>query len=198
MSDGELANLATRTLGALATNTNFPNMDPPLADYQTSAEAYLTLHGISAKGGSTQQNRQKDEAKDALLVMMRRVASYINNFTDVSSTQLSSGFYPVDPPEQTGAPQPVEWIRFRDGRLPGELILDWAAAKGAKEYEYTIADQKDAGGEPVWGDIRRARRSKGVIVTGLTNRTEYYARVRSRNILGESVWSTVAIGFTRW
>ena len=78
------------------------------------------------------------------------------------------------------------------------MLLDWAAAKGAKYYEYTIADAGDGEGQLIWGDIRRSSRSKGVSITGLENRTEYQARVRSRNIKGESAWSTIAIGFTNW
>ncbi len=198
MTDGQLATLATRTLDALATNANFPDLDPAFADYQTAAQDYLTKHGITSKGGSIQQNREKDESRDALIVMMRRVTSYINNFTDLSSMQLSSGFHPVEQPSELLGPLTVDWIRFRDGRLPGEMVLDWAAVKGAAEYEYNVTDQFDADGQPIWGEIRRSRRSKGVIVTGLENRREYHARVRARNIKGESAWSAVAIGFTRW
>src|SRR5690606_24700650 len=104
----------------------------------------------------------------------------------------------VADPKALQGPDPVGWIRFRKGRLPGEMILDWAAADNAKEYEYVIAEELDSEGQPIWGDIRRASRSKGIIVTGLENRTEYRARVRSRNIKGESAWSIVAIGFTNW
>lgn len=198
MTDGQLATLATRTLDALATNANFPDLDPAFTDYQTVAQDYLTKQGITSKGGSIQQNREKEEAKAALIVMMRRITSYINNFTGVSSLQLSSGFHPVEPPSELLGPGSVAWIKFRDGRIPGEMILDWAAVKAASEYEYTIADQLDADGQPIWGEIRRVRRSKSIVVTGLENRRDYYARVRARNIKGESAWSVVANGFTRW
>ncbi len=198
MTDGELATLATRTIDALSTNTNFPDMNPPLSEYQPAAQDYLNKHGITSKGGSIQQNREKDEAREALIVMMRRVTSYVNNFTDVSSTQLSSGFHPVEPPSELLAPGEVGWIKFRDGRQPGELILDWEAVKRAAEYEYTTADQKDEQGEPVWGEIRRVSRSKGNLITPVENRREYYARVRTRNIKGESAWSPTAVAFTRW
>lgn len=199
LNDSDLASFATRTADALRTNTNFPDMVPAFADFEPLALDYIAKQAITASGrASGQQKEEKDEARKALLKSLRAVASYINNFTDVSSIQLSSGFYPVADPKALQGPDPVEWIKFRQGRLPGEMILDWAAANGAKEYEYTIADAVDGEGQPIWGDIRRSSRSKGVIVTGLENRTEYRARVRSRNIKGESAWSSIATGFTSW
>ncbi|WP_257670842.1 fibronectin type III domain-containing protein [Parapedobacter tibetensis] len=198
LSDADLARLATRTADALRTSTGFPDLHPTFAEYEAVALDYIAKQGITAKGGSIQQNQEKDEAREALIVMMRRVTSYINNFTDISSIQLGSGFYAVEPPSALLAAETVDWIKFRDGRLPGEVILDWAAVKAAAEYEYTIADGLDADGQPIWGEIRRIRRSKGNIITGLENRLEYYARVRSRNIKGESAWSPIATVFTRW
>src|SRR5690554_2446197 len=89
MSDGELANFATRTADALRTNTNFPDLNPAFADYEPLALDYVAKQAITAKGrASTQQKKEKDEAQAALLKAMRAVASYINNFTDVSSVQL--------------------------------------------------------------------------------------------------------------
>ncbi len=199
LNDSELASFASRTADALRTNANFPDMVPAFADFEPLALDYIAKQAITANGrASGQQKEEKDEARTTLLKSLRAVASYINNFTEVSSIQLSSGFYPVADPKALQGPDPVDWIKFRAGRLPGEMILDWAAAKDAKEYEYTLADALDSEGQPVWGDIRRSSRSKGVIVTGLENRKEYRARVRARNIKGESAWSIVAIGFTNW
>ncbi|MEC3879739.1 fibronectin type III domain-containing protein [Parapedobacter sp. 10938] len=199
MNDSDLASFATRTADALRTNTNFPDMIPAFAEFEPLALDYIAKQAITANGrASGQQKEEKDESRKVLLKSLRAVASYINNFTEVSSIQLSSGFYPVADPKTLQGPDPVEWIKFRKGRLPGEMILDWAAANRAKEYEYTLADELDAENQPIWGDIRRSSRSQGVIVTGLENRTEYRARVRARNIKGESAWSTVVIGFTNW
>jgi len=198
-NQSDLPTFATRTADALRTNTNFPDMVPTFAEFEPVALDYIAKQAITANGrASGQQKEEKDEARRALLKSLRAVASYINNFTEVSSVQLSSGFFPVAYPKALQGPDPVEWIKFREGRLPGEMILDWAAAKDAKEYEYTLAEALDSEGQPIWGNIRRSSRCKGVIVIGLENRTEYRARVRSRNIRGESAWSTVAIGFTNW
>ena len=199
LSDADLASFATRTADALRENTNFPDMVPAFADYEPLALDYVAKQAVTASGrASGQQKEEKDEARKALLKAMRAVASYINNFTSVSSLLLSSGFFPVAEPKALQGPDPVNWIKFRKGRLPGEAVLDWAAAKGAKEYEYTIADALDSENQPIWGDIRRSTRSRSIIVNGLENRTEYWARVRARNIKGESVWSSVANWFTSW
>src|SRR5690606_2146187 len=114
MSDSDLASLATRTADALRTNTNFPDMVPAFADYEPVALDYIAKQAITANGrASGQQKEEKDEARNALLKSMRAVAGYINNFTNVSSLQLSSGFIPVADPKGLQPPRASSWTRIR-------------------------------------------------------------------------------------
>ena len=93
LNDGELANMASRTADALRDNTHFPDMVPTFEEYESTALDYITKQAITAAARpNTQQAREKDEARERLIVMMRRVTNYINSFTQVSSIQLSSGF----------------------------------------------------------------------------------------------------------
>ncbi len=193
MSEIELASLATRTIDALRTNANFPTLNPTFAEFEPVALDYLTKQGITASGrASTQQSREKDEAREALLVMMRRVVSYINNFTTVSSLQLSSGFQPVPDPSSLRSPRPSAWTRLRDSNRPGEILLEFEAVREAYEYELAIASALDTDGQPLWQNLGTVSSSRGNFYAPVVDGTMYYFRVRSRNKRGVSAWSPIS------
>ena len=193
MSDSELANMATRTADALRTNTSFPDLNPAFADYEPVALDYVAKQAITVnRKASEQQKKEKDEAREALLTMMRRVASYINNFTALSSIQLSSGFYPVAEPVSMEVPDPVGWTRIRESKRPAELLLDFGASARAYDYEMQIAYEKDAAGEFIWLPAGTNSNSRGNFYSPVQDGVRYYFRVRARNRKGVSIWSPVA------
>ncbi|MGV3761136.1 hypothetical protein [Parapedobacter sp.] len=193
LSDADLASLATRTVDALQTNTHFPDLHPPIAEYEPVALDYVAKQAITANGrASGVQKEEKDEARNVLIVMMRRVASYINNFTQTSSVQLSSGFYPVLPPKAGQIPPASTWARLADSNRPGELRLLFEAVRAAYQYEMQLASELDTTGQPVWQDLDPAPRALGNFYGPVEDGVVYYFRVRSRNKKGVSEWSPTA------
>lgn len=192
LSDKELATLATRTSDALRDNAQFPDLNPSFEEYEAAAQDYLAKHGIASKGGSLLENQAKNEAREALVTMMRRVTAYINNFTAVSSEQLSSGFHPVASRQGLMAPQAPAWARLRDSARRAELLLEFGAVKEAYQYELAIADTLDADGQPVWKSLGSVSNSRGNFHTPVEDGVVYYFRVRAYNKRGTSAWSNVA------
>ncbi|SFW76201.1 hypothetical protein SAMN02927921_04088 [Sinomicrobium oceani] len=192
LTDGELAVLATRTLDALSTNTNFPDLDPPLEEYQPVAQDYLEKQAVTAAGGNLRETKEKDEARAALVTMMRRVTTYINNVTGLASVQLSSGFYPVASPRSIRVPSSCEWTRIRASRRPDEILLEFPAIREAYEYEKQIADTLDENGQPLWQPAGRTSSSRGNFHAPVQDGVTYYFRVRARNKNGVSAWSPVS------
>ena len=193
LSDADLASLATRTVDALETNDHFPDLNPPFAEYEPVASDYVAKQAITAGGrASGVQKEEKDEAREALLVMMRRLTSYINNFTQISSVQLSSGFHPVLAPKPGQSPEASEWARLADSNRPGELRLLFEPVKSAYIYEMQLASETDETGQPLWQDLNPAPRAIGNYYGPVEDGVVYYFRVRSRNKKGVSDWSPVA------
>jgi len=193
MSDGELATMANRTADALRTNTNFPDMVPSFDEYEPIALDYVAKQAITAKGrASSQQKKEKDEAREVLLKAMRRVASYINNFTELSSVQLSSGFYPAADPRGTQAPPASGWTRIRQSNRPAEILLEYEPVREAYQYERQLATELDENGEPKWESLPSVSDSRGNYFSPAVDGLTYYFRVRSMNKRGVSVWSPVA------
>src|SRR3546814_11925327 len=119
-------------------------MAPAFADVEPLALDYEAKQAITANGrASGQQKEEKDEARVALLKSLRAVASYINNFTDVSSQQLSSGFYPVADPKGLQSPRASSWTRIRPSSRPAEILLEFEAIREAYQYELQLATEVD-------------------------------------------------------
>ena len=193
LSDADLAALATRTVDALGTNDHFPDLNPSFDEYEPVALDYVAKQAITADGrASGVQKEEKDEARNELLEMMRRITSYINNFTKVSSIQLSSGFYPVQLPKPGQSPAAPGWARLADSNRPGEIRLLFGAVKAAYQYEMQLADEVDETGTPVWRDLDPAPRALGNYYGPVNDGVVYYFRVRSRNKKGVSNWTPVA------
>lgn len=193
MNDSDLASFATRTADALRTNTNFPDMIPAFDDFEPVALDYIAKQAITANGrASGQQKEEKDEARKALLKSLRAIASYINNFTEVSSIQLSSGFYPVADPRGLKAPDASAWTRIRQSSRPAEILLEFGAVRAAYQYEMQIASEVDAQGEPIWESLPLVSDSRGNYFAPVQDGVLYHFRVRSLNKRGVSNWSPVA------
>ncbi|SEN21380.1 hypothetical protein SAMN05216436_11330 [bacterium A37T11] len=193
LTDAELASLATRVTDAMRTNTNFPDLNPPFADYEAAALDYIAKQGITAnRNASAQQKKEKDEAREVLIVMMRKVSSYINNLTDVSSVQLSSGFLPVADPKSLGNPSAPAWSRLRLSSRPAEILLDFPAVPGAYDYELQIAWETDANNQLIWLSAGTNSSSRGNFYAPVKDGVRYYFRVRARNRRGMSGWSPVS------
>ena len=193
LSDSDLASFATRTADALRTNTSFPDMVPAFTDYEPLALDYIAKQAITANGrASAQQKEEKDEARKALLKGMRAVAGYINNFTNVSSLQLSSGFFPTADPKGLQAPRSSGWSRIRPSNRPAEILLEFEAIREAYQYEMQIASELGEDGEPKWESLPLISDSRGNFYAPVEDGVLYYFRVRSHNKRGTSSWSPVA------
>lgn len=192
LSDPELATLATRTMNALIDNAHFPTLIPPYLEYEEAAHDFLTKQAIASANGSLQQRKERDEARDALLVMMRRVASYINNQTSVSSEQLSSGFHPHSDRKPGSGPRTPAWSRIEDSDRPGEVLLKFQAIREAYLYELAIASELDENGEPKWQIVKEVSKANGNFYAPVEDGVVYYFRVRCRNKHGISNWSPVS------
>ena len=189
LSDSALATLATRSDEALRLNANFPQLDPTYEKYAAVASDYVAKQAIAVGRGSLQDVRAKDEARKELIIMMRRVTSYINNATTISSVQLSSGFFPVADRKVLQPPRAAAWSRLRDSNRFGELLLEFEAVREAYQYELAIASELDENGHPIWQQWRMVPNSRGNFYSPVTDGVTYYFRVRCHNKKGASTWS---------
>ena len=192
ISDFELSTLAGRILKAMQdplTVENFPSPTPTIEALDGLVTDYITKHEIASRRGSALQISQKNEARQALLDALSMLANYVNNIAKGQiSLLLSTGMILAAQPAGSVIPLVTDRTRLRDGRISGQLRLDFAAVKGAWEYEIEIGEA-DTQGNVQWDRLVRTTSSRGNVLTDMVAGVKYYVRVRARNGKGTGDWS---------
>lgn len=189
LTDYELSTLAGRVLAAMTDNDNFPDPAPSLAELEPLVNTYRTRHEIASRRGSALEISQKNESRQLLLEAFKQLAFYINTVSDGSQPMLvSSGLILASQPREVYVPDIPRLLRLRDGRVSGQMRLDFEPVKDALEYLYTVSDTVDGQGV-VWPDPVLTTRSKRNFIDPVEPGTTYFARVRARNSKGMGDWS---------
>ena len=190
LTDYELSTLAGRVLAAMTDNDNFPDPAPSLAELEPLVNTYRTRHEIASRRGSALEISQKNESRQLLLEAFKQLAFYINTVSDGSQPMLvSSGLILASQPREVYVPDVPRLLRLRDGRVSGQMRLDFEPVKDAFEYLYTVSDTVDGQGNVVWPDPVLTTRSKRNFIDPVEPGTTYFARVRARNSKGMGDWS---------
>lgn len=190
LTDYELSTLAGRVLAAMTDNDNFPDPTPSLAELEPLVNTYRSRHEIASRRGSALEISQKNESRQQLLEAFKQLAFYINTVSDGSQPMLvSSGLILASQPREVYVPDIPRLLRLRDGRVSGQMRLDFEPVKDALEYLYTVSDAVDEQGNVVWPDPVLTTRSRRNFIDPVEPGTTYFARVRARNSKGLGDWS---------
>lgn len=191
MRDDELARQAATIIQAMTDNDNFETPVPPLADVQAALDDYMLKLSAATKRGGSEQTALKDEAKEELADILKKLAFYVNTNTQGKLSVLkSSGFPTSDYPMAGDVPGRVYDVRIRDGRMEGEVNITFNAVKKSMFYEfrYALVD----GDEPEWSEPIMTTKSVRNYLTVPQRMREYLVQVRAVNAYGKSAWSDSA------
>lgn len=189
-SDNALATLSGRTATFLNGNADFPTLPVDAADYTAVADDYRNKLQTAIENGGKIAIAAKNNARRTLLAAMRQQAFYVNTVSNGDVHKLaSSGFVQVLSPKSMKRPVTPLYVRLADGEQEGELQLVYETIANAWEYEYQLTDERDASGEPIWGELLSTTNTRDTTFAGLTEGVRYFARIRSRNGKGVSDWS---------
>lgn len=190
LTDYELSTLAGRVLAAVTDNGNFPDPTPPLAELEPLVNTYRSRHEIASRRGSALEISEKNDSRRLLLEGLKQLAFYANTIADGSQPVLvSSGLILASQPTETFVPDIPRLLRLRDGRVSGQMRLDFQPVKDAWEYLYAVSDTVDEQGNIVWPEPALTTRSKLNFIDPVEPGKTYYARVRARNSKGMGDWS---------
>lgn len=193
MSEFELSTVAGRILKAMqepATAASFPDMYPDLVTLDQVVNDYIRKHEIASRRGSALEISQKDESKAALLDALKNLANHVN---DVAKGQLSlllsTGMILASQASTLLVPLVTERIQLRDGRISGQMRLDFKKVVGAWEYEIEIGQSTEPDGTPLYDRLVTTTSSRSNVLSDFTPGIRYYVRIRARNGRGLGDWS---------
>lgn len=193
MRDDELARQAATIIQAMTGNANFTTPLPDLADVQTALDDYLLKLSAATKRGSSEDTALKNEAKELLADLLKKLAFYVNQHTGgMLSVLKSSGFPTTDYPMAGDLPGRVFDVRVRDGRMDGEVNITFKPVKKVLFYEYRYALEVAGSAEPEWNEPIMTTRSRQNYLTVPERMREYVVQVRAVNAYGKSAWSDTA------
>lgn len=186
MLDAALLARAIAVQTGMTGNANFPTPPVDLTALKTANDNFQAAIS-AALDGSKKAVSEKNRQREALIKMMRQLATYVEaNFKEELSILTSSGFEqaPTKSAQQTLSPG----IRGIDQGTTGQLQVRLAAMTGAKTYELrysTIAN----GAPGAWITIPVAIIKRPITVNSLTPGTMYAFQVRSFGVDGFSDWT---------
>ena len=186
--DHTVEETALAVLENLYTQPAFPN--PPVAQVPLdSALGYFTTAIGDAAQGGTAATAAKNNARDAVVALLRQLAGYVQEKCDNNlATLLSSGFDAVST-NRASTPLPPPAIRDILNGNSGQLLVRVTPVKNAKCYEGRYAAL--AGGTPgPWQSAGLFTNSRAMAVGGLTPGTMYTFQFRAiGGSTGYSDWS---------
>jgi hypothetical protein len=167
----------------------FPDPNPPLADVRAAATE-LNSANLAARNMDKVAISYRNEKKDELVALLRKLGIYVNLRADSNRTiALSSGFNirkdSQPSPSITGVEVPVITAGLNEGELDAKV----KTVAGARMYQYFISTDDSL---PVSGWMSYSSTRRKFSFTGLDSATRYYVRVAAIGINNQMVYSDSA------
>jgi hypothetical protein len=184
LPDANLGEFVFTVIQSLTSNPAYPEPVVPLVDLSASREAFLAALSASDVGG-VQATVAKNEAREALLTLMRKQAAYVQaEMGNDLARLLSSGFASVSRNRTRVQLSPPQVERIRNERS-AQLLLDLKPVANARAYE--VQKMNGTGGWTPVGTFTQARR---IVVEGLNPGSTYTLQARAiGGATGYSDWS---------
>ena len=189
-TDNSLKVFASSVLNGLTGNTAFPNPIVPLTTLEPAITAFSDALVAQEQGG-TLATADKNNKRDALVTLLRKLAGYVEDNCDGNlATLLSSGFVAVNT-SRAQSPLPAPFIiQIFNGNTGQLLVRLREPIANAKCYElrYAVIGADNSPGP--WQNAGLNSNSRALALNGLTPGTSYIVQVRAvGGSTGYSDWS---------
>ena len=188
-SDHIVEGVAGDVLDNLTGNSNFPTPPVPLTTLATARTEFMNAMADMAQGG-TAATAEKNNKREALLVVLRQLASYVqDNCANDLAKLLSSGFKSVNT-NHARSPLEKPLIKKIQNGNSGQLVVKMKPVKNAKSYEVRMAAVPTGAAPGPWQAAGIFTDSRQLTLGSLTPGTTYMVQVRAiGGSTGHSDWS---------
>jgi hypothetical protein len=184
MSDADLSAFTQNVIDSLTGNASFPTPAVSEANLTTALTAFDDALAAAAQGGP-QETAAKNTARDALIVLLRQEAYYVQGAAgDDLAKLLSSGFNSIST-NRAQSQLVVPVIVGIANEMSTQLTVHLQPVANARAYETQV--KNGTGGFQPAGTFTQARR---LVLTGLTPGQTYTVQARAvGGSTGYSDWS---------
>ena len=165
-------------------NPNFSNPNPTLAQVATAVSALEKAYEDAMDGGKSR--RVMLLHRDSQLCgLMQSLAGYVQSVSGGEETVINSSGFDVKRMVRSAVVQATNPtnVRGKSTNLPGEVIIRWDGAKGARIY---VTEMSVDGTN--WTSCGMSTKVK-LIISGLTVGSKMMFRVAGLSAVGQSGWS---------
>jgi hypothetical protein len=184
LPDAEVDNFAQGVIQGMTGNSEFKDPPVTMANLQTAVTDFTA--GIAgAKTGGPPATAAKNNSRQALLGMLRQLASYVQiHCNNDMALLLSSGFQAMSTNRAQAPLEKPQGLVIKNGSS-GQLVASVSPVKNTSMYEGRV---KGADGD--WLPSVFTGDSRHITFEGLTPGTTYTAQVRALGgLTGQSDWS---------
>jgi hypothetical protein len=184
LSDAELDNFAQGVIDALTGNATYPTPPVTVANLQAAVDEY-TDKMAAAQTGSRADRAARNNSRETLVEMLRKVATYVQMMCNNNpALLLSSGFDMQSTSRVSAELEKPQALRIKNGAA-AQLIARVKAVKNANMYE-----GRAKAGNGDWLPSIFAGDSRRILFNNLTPGTMYTIQVRALGgSTGHSDWS---------
>lgn len=183
---------ARQIVTSMTGNPSFTTPQPPLASVTSAATALETAINdtLMARNEAVTKTSMMHEKEDALELLLRQLASYVESVAGDDETKiLSTGMSVKSPASAAPPPERPLALSASEGDHDGEIDLSWDPVTSAKSY--VIERSPDPPTGTSWAHAGVSLKSTASI-GGLVSGTRYWFRVATMASSGQSGWSDPA------
>jgi len=176
-----------KVLASMKGNLNFTTPDPALADIQTALDTFTAAVAAKDQGGS-QARQARDDARVALLALVRQLALYVQKESKGNPTVMLSSGFDITSGSHTQTPLTTPVINNVTNGPSGTALIHAQPQDNVK----SVLPQYRETGTTAWLNGPICTQMRNIPVPGLTPGKTYDFRVQFYGgSTGQSDWSDV-------
>jgi len=190
MPDEKLLRLSDVVYRSMVDNSFFPEPYLSIEELDRAKSNFLKYLALSRASRSLYDIALKNQARKELKRVLKGMAHYVNQTADGSLiVLLSSGFEITKYRKRIPSPKQIGYLRVKDGRNSGQMLLTFQSQPRVKLYEYRYSTDMDENGEIVWGDkVHITTTSRNNLIAPVVPGQVYFLSARAINTRGIGDW----------
>jgi hypothetical protein len=186
LKDDDLGAAIALIVTGITGNAAYPTPVPTLATLAAAGSAFTAA--VQANDGGTAAVARRDQARAAVVQVLRQLATYVQHASNGDRVVLLSSGFPLQKQRGGVAVQPIAaptGLTIRRGKASGQAVVHCTRVPTARVYEWRYAPAAT----PTAWTLSDTAAAASRVLAGLVPATLYVVQVRAHGRVGASDWS---------